>query len=227
MMLRTAYLCDFDGTVSPVDIGARLIARFTTATPSEHAQLQEQWRLGALGHRSLTEAECAFLRCREDEALEFVRAFELDPDFPAFVRGADARGDAVCVVSEGFEFYIRLLLERAGLGALPLSANRLRFEDGRARPEFPNGDHSCGRCGNCKGAEVRAWRARGYRTVMIGDGFSDRCGAREADAVMARGALLEWCREEGLGAAGARNFAAVIALAERSSAAAGATERSA
>jgi 2,3-diketo-5-methylthio-1-phosphopentane phosphatase len=228
---RTAFLCDFDGTVSPVDVGARLMNRFSRATVSEHAALQSAWRSEALGHRSLTEAECAHLRCGAEEALEFVQGFSIDPDFPEFVRRATARGDAVCVVSEGFDFYIRLLLARAGLGALPLSANRLRFDDGRARPEFPNADRSCGRCGNCKGAEVRAWRARGYRTVMIGDGFSDRCGAREADMVLARGALLEWCRREGLGAVAARDFAFAAAWAERlasdDAASAAAGERSA
>lgn len=212
MSTHTAYLCDFDGTASPMDVGARLMARFSTASRSEMAALEAQWRSGALGHRALTEAECAHLRCHADEATEFVRGFELDPDFPAFAREATARGDVVCVVSEGFDFYIRLLLERAGLGHLPLSANRLRFEGGRAWPEFPHADRSCGRCGNCKGAEVRGWRARGFRTVMIGDGLSDRCGAREADAVLARGALLEWCRAEGLEAVAARDFATVTAV---------------
>ena len=227
MRIRTAYLCDFDGTAAPADVGARLMARFSTASTAQQAALEADWRSGALGHRALTEAECAFLRLGADEALEFVRGFELDPDFAAFVHQAAARGDQVCVVSEGFEFYIRLLLERAGLGALPLSSNRMRFADGRAWPEFPNQDRSCGRCGNCKGAEVRAWRARGYRTVMVGDGLSDRCGAREADAVMARGALLEWCRQEGLEVARADDFAAVAALAERAHAETAAGERSA
>lgn len=212
---RTAYLCDFDGTVSPVDVGARLMARFSRATASEHAALQSAWSSGALGHRALTEAECTHLRCGAEEAVEFVRGFSIDADFPAFVRQAAARGDAVCVVSEGFEFYIRLLLGREGLDGLPLSANQLRFDDGRAYPEFPHAERSCGRCGNCKGAEVLAWRARGYRTVMIGDGLSDRCGAREADAVLARGALLEWCRREGLEAVAARDFAFAAAWAER------------
>ena len=33
--------------------------------------------------------------------------------------------------------------------------------------------------------------------MMVGDGLSDRCGARDADVVVARGSLLEWCRTEG------------------------------
>ena len=224
MSVRTAFLCDFDGTVSPEDVGARLMARFSSASPAEKRALDSAWSAGALGHRALTEAECAYLRCGADEALEFAGGFALDPGFAGFVRSAAARGDQVCVVSEGFEFYIRLLLGRAGLGDLPLSANRLRFEDGLTRPEFPNFPRSCGRCGNCKGAEVRAWSARGYRTVMIGDGLSDRCGARAADVVLARGTLLEWCRREGLEAVAVRDFAAVSAWVERDGAPARAGE---
>jgi HAD superfamily phosphoserine phosphatase-like hydrolase len=182
---------------------------------AQQTDLEARWRSGALGHRDLTIAECAHLRCDERQALDFVRSFAVDPGFPPFARRAAERGDAVCVVSEGFEFYIRLLLEREGLGALPISSNRLHFEGGGARPEFPNAERSCGRCGNCKGAEVARWQERGYRTVLIGDGLSDRCGARAADVVLARGDLLEWCRREGVAALDAPDFSAAGELTER------------
>ena len=53
---------------------------------------------------------------------------------------------------------------------------------------------------------MRDWRARGYRTVLVGDGMSDRCGARAADRVLARGALLDWCRGEGIDARPFQSF---------------------
>src|SRR5439155_18111056 len=106
----------------------------------------------------------------------------------------------------GFEFYIEALLHRAGLGGVPFTANRLRFESGRAFPEFPHAQ-GCGACGNCKGARVREARRRGTPVVFVGDGLSDRCGAREADHVVARGALLEWCREAGMPARPFTTFA--------------------
>jgi 2-hydroxy-3-keto-5-methylthiopentenyl-1-phosphate phosphatase len=84
------------------------------------------------------------------------------------------------------------------------------FEDeGRVRAEFPFHDPGCPRCGNCKGRHVRDWRGRGYRTVLVGDGMSDRCGARAADRVLARGALFDWCRREGIAARPFQSFADV------------------
>jgi 2,3-diketo-5-methylthio-1-phosphopentane phosphatase len=211
-----AYLCDFDGTIAPSDVGARFARRFATDDGAVFRALEPRWRSGELGHRELTEAECAVLRVSADEAAAFVRSFTIDPHFARFVRAAEARGDAVMVVSEGFDFYIAALLQAAGLGALPLAANRLRFEGGAAFPEFPHPTPSCVRCGNCKAQHVRAFTARGYRTVMVGDGYSDRCGARAADKVLARGGLREWCAREGIAAHPFEDFSDVAAWAGRS-----------
>jgi 2-hydroxy-3-keto-5-methylthiopentenyl-1-phosphate phosphatase len=100
------------------------------------------------------------------------------------------------VVSEGLDFYVEDLLARAGLGDLPFAANHARFEGDRVIAEFPHQDPACAQCGNCKARHVRGYRARGFRTTLIGDGGSDRCGAREADRVYARGDLLAWCAAE-------------------------------
>mgnify|MGYP001417859654 CR=1 FL=1 len=54
---------------------------------------------------------------------------------------------------------------------------------------------------------MRAWRAKGYVPVLVGDGLSDRCGAAAADRVLARGDLLAWCRREGIEATPFAGFA--------------------
>jgi 2-hydroxy-3-keto-5-methylthiopentenyl-1-phosphate phosphatase len=45
---------------------------------------------------------------------------------------------------------------------------------------------------------VRALQDGGRRVVFIGDGTSDRCGARAADRVFARRSLAAWCAAEGI-----------------------------
>jgi HAD superfamily phosphoserine phosphatase-like hydrolase len=207
-----AFLCDFDGTVSPSDIGAAFVRAFSVGEERERERLLKRWVAGEIGHRQLTEAECELLRVSEAQAGAFARDFALDPHFPSFAERTRARGDAVVVVSEGFDFYIADLLARAGLADLPRAANRARFVDGRVVPEFPFAAGGCGACGNCKAVHVREWRGRGYHTVFIGDGLSDRCGARVADSVMARGQLLAWCRREGIEASAFESFSDVSRL---------------
>ena len=126
-----AYLCDFDGTISPQDIGAALVRRFSQGRDADREALLRRWFSGGLGHRELTEAECGLLTVTEDQALEFTRTFKLDPHFAPFVREALGRGDAVMVVSEGFGFYVRDHLHRAGFPDLPWAANTARFDGAR------------------------------------------------------------------------------------------------
>jgi 2,3-diketo-5-methylthio-1-phosphopentane phosphatase len=208
-----AFLCDFDGTVAPDDIGAALVKRYSHALESRMASLLARWRADELATRDVIEAECATLEVSEAEALTFTRDFRLDPEFAPFARGVRERGGVVMVLSEGYGFYVRDQLERAGLAELPWAANHLRFESGRVIPEFPHAAPECPRCGNCKAAHVRRHRASGYEVVLVGDGLSDRCGASAADRVMARGELLVWCERTGIPAVPFHGFADVAAWA--------------
>lgn len=193
-----ALLCDFDGTVAPFDIGADFVRHFGRGPTVGLETALTRWQAGEIGHRELTGVECERLVVTASEAIAFTRQFGLDPAFAPFAADCARAGAPLEIVSEGFEFYIADLLARAGLDGLPFTSNRLRFEaPDRAQPEFPNAG-GCGRCGNCKGERVRHYQQQGYAVVMVGDGYSDRCGARAADHVLARGALLDWCRAEGL-----------------------------
>ncbi len=213
MTVRYAFLCDFDGTIAPHDIGAGFIREFSPGMDAERDALLAAWRDGSIGSRELTEAECRMVRVSEPQAMAFANRFDIDPGFAPFTREAEARGDRIRVVSDGFGFYIRRLLDAAGLSALQRTSNRLRFQGGAVVPEFPNAGRGCGRCGNCKGAEVEQVRAEGFSVVMVGDGFSDRCAARVADHVLARGALAEWCAAEGIAWHRFQDFADVARFA--------------
>ena len=59
--MSMTFVCDFDGTVAPADIGARLVERFTPPGVPELADALSRWRAGSLGHRELTEIECRHL----------------------------------------------------------------------------------------------------------------------------------------------------------------------
>ena len=213
--MPVAYLCDFDGTIAPEDVGAHYVARYGAVPQTTRDALVARWRAGEIGSRELTLAECEGLRATEAESLAYVRGFRLDPGFAPFVREARGRGDAVMVVSDGFDFYVRDHLERAGLGDVPWAANRARFADGGLALEFPYADGGCGRCANCKAQHVRRYKALGFHAVMVGNGLSDRCGARAADRVLARGELLAWSRAERLEVEPFENFSEVADFGRR------------
>ncbi len=211
-----AYLCDFDGTISPQDIGAAFVERFSPDGAATGRDVLADWLAGRMGHRELSSRQAALVRISgEEEALAFTRAFKLDPHFAPFVREALGRGDAVMVVSEGFDFYVRDHLARAGFADLPWAANRARFESGSIVAEFPFADPACAHCGNCKAQHVRRYRGRGFHTVLVGDGVSDRHGAQAADSVIARGSLRTWCAEQGMAHTSFESFADVAEFARR------------
>ncbi len=208
------WLCDFDGTVAPEDVGASFMREFSPGHDAERRVLLESWRSERIGSRELAAAECEFVRATETAASAYALRFAIDPDFPGFARDVESRGDSVLIVSDGFDFYIRPLLAAAGLGHLRVAANRMLFAGERLTPEFPH-DGGCGRCGNCKGQYVAAYRARGFETVLVGDGYSDRCAARTAQVVLARGSLAAWCAAEGIRAHTFESFADVSRIARR------------
>lgn len=207
-----AWLCDFDGTVAPQDVGASFMQDFSSGHDAERRALLESWRSERIGSRELAAAECEFVRATEAAASAYALRFAIDPGFPEFVSTVESRGDTVLIVSDGFDFYIHPLLAAAGLGHLPVASNRMRFAGERLTPEFPH-DGGCGRCGNCKAQYVVAHRARGFETVLVGDGYSDRCAARTADRVRARGSLAAWCTTEGIPAHSFESFADVSRIA--------------
>jgi 2,3-diketo-5-methylthio-1-phosphopentane phosphatase len=206
------YLCDFDGTVARADVGNRFFLRFIP-DQAAHAALLDLWFAEDIGGREILARECALAEVGETEALAFADAHAaIDPSFPGFVAAVRGAGGDAAIASDGLLLYIRRILDASGLGGVEASANGLVFDGRRIAPVFGSlAGEGCGMCGSCKGA-VLAQRARGYaRTVFIGDGLSDRCGARAADVVYAKGDLTAWCERAGIAARPWSTFADVAA----------------
>ena len=122
----------------------------------------------------------------------------VDPAFPALARGLQRAGAEVRIASDGFGFYISRMLAAAGLADLPVDSNSLDVRHGAIVLEFPQESAGCGHCGMCKALPVRRAKAQGRRAVYIGDGYSDRCAAPEADVVFAKDSLAAHCRASGI-----------------------------
>lgn len=192
-----AILCDFDGTISVQDVIDSLLEHH--GLPGWE-QLEEAWREGRIGSAECMQGQVALLgldRVRLDAHLD---ALSIDPAFPRFVVLARELGLPLQVVSDGLDYAIERLLQRHGLGGLPVAANHLvaGTPPQHWRLESPHAVAGCS-SGTCKCAladEVGLDSRR--RTLLIGDGASDFCVAATVDFVFAKGRLADHCLEAGI-----------------------------
>lgn len=191
-----AVLVDFDGTACTADVAEVLLERFGEPSWPEYDRAVDR---GEMGLREAARHQVALLRGSREEMLAHAqRTCPLDPTFAPFVGWAEARGLPLTLVSDGFAFYIRPILEAEGLGHLEVITNELAFDAGRPRLGHPNGHPECRGCGTCKMlAVVRAREAHGS-VAFVGEGQSDRYGALYADLVFAKDALVEICEADGV-----------------------------
>jgi len=196
---RVAIICDFDGTISRRDIGHHFFGAFIPDR-ARWLELLEQWRLGVISSRECLESEASLVRADKEDLDAFLDNEGLDPYFKDFIDFCDRRGIEILITSDGLDYYIDRLLMRFGLGYLEFKANVLVLADGEIRGvEFPHHDtRGCTRCGNCKLHHLEDLKQRGFFTVYVGNGYSDRCPAEHADVVLAKGELLEHCRAQGI-----------------------------
>jgi 2-hydroxy-3-keto-5-methylthiopentenyl-1-phosphate phosphatase len=182
---KTLILCDFDGTASPVDVGNRLLDRFTGDGWEE---IDRDYCAGRIGSRAAYTKIAPLLRGTRTNMLEYVLAVAaLDRDFAVFYRLCRQNGIDIKIVSDGLDFYIEALLMRHGLAQMEYFANRAVFEgDEKVSFDFPDASEDCGRCGNCKRDILKRCRPSYGRIIYIGDSYSDVCPARDADLVFAK-----------------------------------------
>lgn len=185
---------DFDGTIAPNEPTGQLFDRF--ADPAWRDI--DQSRLdGHITSWEATAQNATLLRARPEEITAFLRHFPLDPGFPAFVDLCRRNGARVTVVSGGLDVILRTVLGAAGLN-LTFVANQLVWQSGnRWEARFPHRRADCRfNMGNCKCARRR--RGDTVLNVMVGDGRSDFCIAEHCQLVIAKGALLRRCQQNGL-----------------------------
>ncbi|HTR00483.1 MAG TPA: MtnX-like HAD-IB family phosphatase [Candidatus Acidoferrum sp.] len=192
---RWSILCDFDGTVSLVDVTDTLLSRFGM---EGYQTLESAWAAGKIGSRECMGAQIALLDASKDELDSALDTIELDASFKAFVTLARKLGMPVKIVSDGLDYAIDRILRRHGLGDLPIYANKLtQVGERRWQLQFPHSDKDCVKAsGNCKCALVSGCQRNSGRVLFVGDGGSDFCASGQADFVLAKLKLIEFCQQE-------------------------------
>jgi len=197
-----AVIVDFDGTACMHDVGVDLLERFGTRSDAL-AEVDRAFDAGEVGLRDVLVAEAAALHGTDRELIAFaLEHCPLDPTFAPFATWLAAEDLPLIVVSDGFGLHVRPLLAAAGLGHLPVITNdwnggALVF--GAAHP-------TCVGCGTCKKQAVERARDAHGPVAFVGDGVSDRYGARYADITFAKDGLADHCRREAIPFLAYRDF---------------------
>jgi 2-hydroxy-3-keto-5-methylthiopentenyl-1-phosphate phosphatase len=212
MAAKVAILCDFDGTVTVEEVSISLLEEFSgLAWMDADADLLS----GRMTLRKTMEREFGLLRAPRAAMERFVRQVHLRKGFTELADAARSRSVPFLIVSEGLDFYIDAFLKDKGL-KVDFRTNHAVFSGKGILVEHPYSDHECDKCGTCKTAQLRKFKEKGYTTVYIGDGISDRCPARFCDVLFARNGLLEYCRKENIRCVPYEDFTGVLRALEGS-----------
>ena len=194
MLAVRAILVDFDGTASLDDVSEVLLQEFGDPGWPLYDELVDR---GEMGLREAGRHQSGMLGGTKDEMLAFaLDRCSLDPTFAPFVAWAAENALAVTVVSDGFGFYIRPMLEAAGLGRLEVLTNELVVDGERPRLFHPHGHPVCRGCGTCKMLAAVGARERLGPVAFVGEGQSDRYGALYSDIVFAKKDLVRICQAD-------------------------------
>lgn len=190
-----AVFCDFDGTVARNDVGYSL---FTHFSGGRNKAMIPDWKAKKITTRECLTREADMVKASASEILEFIDQFELDSGFAEFVDTCGKHDVPLVIMSEGLDIYIEPILARHGLKELPIICNRGELADNKIKVRFPFTNRNCTWCGSCKGERMAEYRvlAGDTRLVFVGDGYSDACAATEADILLAKKDLVEYCQAE-------------------------------
>ena len=191
-MFIASLLIDFDGTACPFDVSEELLDAFGDGDWRVYDDAVDR---GELGLRQAAEIQASMLRAPREEMLAFaLDRFTVDETFPRFVAWASATRRPLALISDGFGFYVRPILEKAGLGHVEVMTNDLA--DGKLVHHFAH--PVCVGCGTCKMQAAVRFRETHGSVAYVGEGQSDRYGALYSDLVFANKDLVRICEEDGV-----------------------------
>ena len=195
-MSQRTLVVDFDGTITQEDVLDEIARTF--GDDEVYREVDEALDRNGITLHEVLRREFEPVRALLGEVLEWVHAnASIRPGFRELVELARARGWRVVVVSSGFRQLIEPMLERAGIQGLELVSNEVDPDPEGWRITFFD-ESRCEVCGEaCKRTTVRSM-VDGGEVVYVGDGYSDRCAAEDADLVFARRGLAAYLAERGV-----------------------------
>lgn len=184
---------DFDGTITKIDVGEAFGNRF--GNKEKNDEVIAEWIDGKVSSTDVWKIMLQYIQpFNQKDFDEFISRIEIDETFVPFVQFCRQNNFGTMVLSDGFDLYIKKILEREGLADVQVYCNKLSVNDKNEYVlNFPYGDEECKLCGNCKRNHILSHTADEDFIIYIGDGYSDKCPIQFCDFIFAKGALLKYC----------------------------------
>ncbi|TAK56294.1 MAG: 2-hydroxy-3-keto-5-methylthiopentenyl-1-phosphate phosphatase [Bacteroidetes bacterium] len=227
------FFIDFDGTITTQDVGDALFIKFGGEQCRDIVQEYYDEKISAVEcfHKETT--ACGVVTIAELN--DFLDAQTIDESFVGFVQYCKANGFELYILSDGMDYYIHRILNRYGVGDVPVYANILTLQStdtplnplsrgdssdkklSRVRlvPSFPYTDEVCTRCASCKRNHMLNLSSDETIIAYIGEGYSDRCPVKFADVIFAKDELLKYCRREEIPHAEYSTFSDIIKYVDK------------
>lgn len=186
---QLAVICDFDGTITKMDVGHQIYTRFGD---ERWLEINNRWRRGEISSKECLIGEYELINADEQEVIEHILKMDIDPGFIELVDICKGNNIPIAIVSDGFDFYIKLVLEKYGLADIEVFCNEMKFNGRKIELAFPYHEKGCRVCGNCKRFHVENFKNDSKKVIYIGDGLSDKFAAKTADFVFAKDELMEY-----------------------------------
>ena len=191
-LFEIQIFCDFDGTISTIDIGHDFFHR-----ESMRGGWDEQFLNGAINGREYWRGIAGDLPepITHETLHDYLTTIPVDPGFSALLELTRSESLPMSIVSDGFDIYIEPYLAMHGGEGIPLYCNHASLDaSGRMQLSFPHAAEGCN-CLSvvCKRNVLLSASDPEKRIVYIGDGVSDRCPIEYADIIFAKGSLAAWC----------------------------------
>ena len=193
---RVALLVDFDETAAEQNVAETLLKEFGG---NGWQGFRESFRNGTMNLRHYQEKAFNEIESSLDEmGIVIAELAWIRPGFQEMNNYCSANDIQLSIVTNGLEFYVDALLQKAHLRDIPSYSIKVTGSPKKLEYSYPYATEECWEWGNCKCKVLFEHRAGGTKIVYAGDGRSDFCVAQQADFVFARSTLLQHCQRLGI-----------------------------
>ena len=193
---RLKVFVDFDGTITLEDVGEAIFRKF--GDDEKVNQIIEDLLRDKISSRQCWDELCDSVNVvSKNELDKFIDLIDVDPTFLPFVKFCSDNELELVVLSDGFDYYIDRLFNKAGLTGIKYYSNKLFVnEKGILKAEYPYFDNDSPTSANCKRNHIINHSSDDDYTIYIGDGNSDKDAAQYCDFIFGKDALARFCSME-------------------------------